>query len=73
MTDNDVRYNTKKTVCMFSKPKEFDFVPCFKLSGFELKCVPTHKYLGVHIATNQKDDRSIRQQCRNMYLNNNKQ
>ena len=71
--DNDVKYNTKKTVCMLVRPKEFksDFVPCFELAGFKLKCVSTNKYLGVHIATDQKDDRSIRQQCRNIYSRDN--
>ena len=31
--DNDVKNNSKKTVCMFVRPKEFksDFVPCFEL------------------------------------------
>ena len=67
--DNDVKYNTMKTVCMLVRPKEFksDFVPCFELAGLKLKCVSTNKYPGVHIATDQKDDRSIRQQCRNIY------
>ena len=71
--DNDVKYNAKKTVCMFVRPKELksDFVPCVELSGFKLKCVPTHKYLGFHIATDRRDDRSIRQQCRNMYSRGN--
>ena len=71
--DNDVKYNTKKTVCMLVRPKEFksDFVPCFQLAGFKLKCVSTNKYLGVHITTDQKDDRSIRQQCRNIYSRGN--
>ena len=71
--DNDVKYNAKKTVCMFVRPKELksDFVPCVELSGFKLKCVPTHKYLGFYIATDRRDDRSIRQQCRNMYSRGN--
>ena len=62
---NDVKYNAKKTVCMFFSTKELgsEFVPCFELSGLKLKCGPTQKYLGplgVHIATDRKDDRSIR-------------
>ena len=71
--DNDVKYNAKKTVCMFVRPKELksDIFPCVKLSGFKLKCVPTHKYLGFHIATDRRDDRCIRQQCRNMYSRGN--
>ena len=58
---------------MFVRPKELksDFVPCVELSGFKLKCVPTHNYLGFHIATDRRDDRSIRQQCRNMYSRGN--
>ena len=39
--------------------------------GIKLKCVPTYKYLGVHIATDQKYHRSTRQQCRNMYSTGN--
>ena len=41
--DNDVKYNTRKTECMFVRPQECksDFVPCLNLSGFELKCVMT--------------------------------
>ena len=54
-----------------SKEVKLDFVAFFKLSGFELKCVPTRYYLGVHIATNLQDDRSIRQQPRNMYSRGN--
>ena len=54
-----------------SKELKSDFVPCVELSGFKLKCVPTHKYLGFHIATDRRDDRSIRQQCRNMYSRGN--
>ena len=56
--------------CQTKKFKS-DFVPCFELAGFKLKCVPTHKYLGVHIATDQKDNGSIRQQCRNIYSRGN--
>ena len=71
--DNDAKYNTKKTECMLVRPKEFksDFIPCFELAGFKLKCASTNKYLGVHIATDQKDDRSIGQQCRNIYSRGN--
>ena len=38
--DHDVIYSTKKTVCMFIRPKCFksSFVPCLRLSGSVLKC-----------------------------------
>ena len=63
----------RKLCACLSDQKNFksDFVPCFELAGFKLKCVSTNKYLGVHIATDQKDDRSIRQQCRNIYSRGN--
>ena len=67
--DHNVIYSTKKTVCMFIRPKCFksSFVPCLRLSGSVLKCVSSHKYLGVYISNELKDDASIRHQCRNMY------
>ena len=43
----------------------------FELAGFKLKCMSTNKYLGVYIATDRKDDRSIRQRCRNIYSRGN--
>ena len=54
---------------MFIRPKCFksSFVPCLRLSGSVLKCVSSHKYLGVYISNELKDDASIRHQCRNMY------
>ena len=47
--DHDVIYSTRKTVCMFLRPKCFksSFAPCLRLSGFVLKCVSSPKYLGV--------------------------
>ena len=71
--DHDVIYSTKKTVCMFVRPKCFksSFVPCLRLSGSVLKCVSSHKYLGIYISNELKDDASIRHQCRNMYSRGN--
>ena len=67
--DRDVIYSTRKTVCMFLRPKCFksSFVSCLRLSGSVLKSVSSHRYLGVNITTELKDDASIRHQCRNMY------
>ena len=71
--DRDVIYSTRKTVCMFLRPKcfKYSFAPCLRSSGSVLKCVSSHKYLGVYITTELKDDASIRYQCRNMYSRGN--
>ena len=60
---------TKKTVCMFVKPKQLkgNTVHEFLLSGNNLKHVVNHKFLGVLSTPNYKDDNDIRQQCRNVY------
>jgi len=70
---NDVTYNTTKTVCMFIKPKDMknNCMPMMKLSGNVLKCVTSHKYLGVLISSDRKDDEDIRYQCRNIYSRGN--
>ena len=70
LIDYGARIISDTKICIiFIRPKllRSDFVPCFELSGFELNCVTTYKYLDVHIATNLKDGVRIRQQCRNMY------
>ena len=66
-------YNTKKTVCMCVKPKQFksNIVHEFLLSGNNRKYVVNHKYLGVQLTANYKDDSDIRQQCRNVYSRGN--
>ncbi len=71
--NHSIRYNTKKTVCMCIRPKCLKFCcnPTFVLSGNELKCVSSHKYLGVEITTGFKDDMSIRCQMRNLYSRGN--
>ena len=43
----------------------------FVLSGNNLKHVVNHKYLGVQLTANYKDDTDIRQQCRNVYSRGN--
>ena len=67
--DHNVIYSTKRTACMFVRPKCFksSFVPGLRLSGSVLKCVSSHKYPGVCMSNELKDDASIRHQCRNMY------
>ena len=41
------------------------------LTGKKLKYVSCHKYLGVHICTDLKDDVAISNQCRNLYSRGN--
>ena len=50
---------------------KFHAKPLITFQVISLLWVPTHKYLGVPMATDQKDDRSIRQQCRNIYSRGN--
>ena len=72
-TSHDIIYNTKKSVCMCIKPKQLkstnDHV--FELSGKNLKHVASHKYLGVNLTADRKDDTDIQQQCRNIYSRGN--
>ncbi len=69
-TSHDIIYNTKKSVCMCIKPKQLkstnDHV--FELSGKNLKHVASHKYLGVNLTADRKDDTDIQQQYRNIYI-----
>ena len=55
---HDIVYNTRKTVCMCVKPKRFksNIVHEFALAGNNLKHATNHKYLGVQLTTNCKDD-----------------
>ena len=71
--DNDITYNTTKSVCMCIRPRTFksDFKPVFVLPGKVLKNVDSHKYLGVQIEDNQKDDASMNAQRRNLYCRGN--
>ena len=67
--DNDIVYNTTKTVCMCIRPKNFkcSFEPIVLLSGTKLKFVDCYKYLGVFICCDQSDDTAIDYQRRNLY------
>ena len=47
------------------------WLPCLQLSGSVLKSVSSHKYLGVFITTDLKDDSSIRHQSRSTYSRGN--
>ena len=69
---HDSVYNTKKTVCMCVKSKQLksNIVHEFVLSG-NLKHAANHKYLGVQLTANYKDDTNIQQQCRDLYSGGN--
>jgi hypothetical protein len=70
---HDILYNTKKSVCMCIKPRNFKFdIPNnVLLNGKLLKNVTSEKYLGVLVANNCKDDPDIEQQCRSLYSRGN--
>jgi len=56
-----------------TKYVKHDFKPRMKLS-FKLLSVlwlMSHKYLGVHITADRKDNEAIKQQCRNIYSRGN--
>ena len=71
--NHSILYNVKKTVCMCFRPKvlKANFDPIVFLSGKEIKCVTSHKYLGVFINSNQTDNTSIEQQVKNVYSRGN--
>ncbi len=71
--DHSILYNTKKTVCMCFRPQvlKCKFDPIVVLADKQIKCVSSHKYLGVFITCNQKDDISIEQQMKNVYVRGN--
>jgi hypothetical protein len=70
--NNDIMYNTGKTVCMLIQPKSVNISnPRLVLSGNVLKCVTSHKYLGFELTTDRKDEQAISHQCRNLYSRGN--
>ena len=58
-------------MCVKPKQLKSNIVHEFVLSGNNLKHVVNHKYLGVQLTANYKDDTDIRQQCRNVYSRGN--
>ena len=69
----EIKYNVKKTVCMCIKPKERGnvSVPDVTLDGKCLKWIAEHKYLGVIIREDLKDDVDIQRQLRSLYARGN--
>ena len=67
---HDIKFNTKKTVCMTILPRNFRnlYVPSVTFGGSELKFVDSYKYLGFHLTnkSTRADDMEIHQQYRNL-------
>lgn len=70
---NDLVYNTKKTFCICVKPKWLKdlIVPSLYLGGDVIKLTPEHKYLGMFISNDRKDDLDIKRQVRGIYARGN--
>ena len=71
--ENDMMFNTKKSVCTRIVPKQFGMlhVPDVQLNGTNLCWVDSYKYLGIFIDSSFKDDHDIRRQIRAMYARGN--
>ena len=72
-SNNNIVYNDTKTVCMRILPKTMKLHDdvIMKLNGKNIEYVTDHKYLGVFMSTDCKDDLSIRNQRRNLYSRGN--
>ena len=73
-TDNDIVFNTKKSVAMNFFPKSFSIskLPAFKLGCDVLKFADLHQYLGINLASDLSDDKDIYRQIRSLYCAGNK-
>jgi hypothetical protein len=71
--DNDMLYNTKKTVCMAFIPKMYGklHIPQICLNNRPLKWVDENKYLGMIISNDCKDNMDIKRQIRALYARGN--
>ena len=67
--DNEILYNTKKTVCMAVLPKCLRKlpVPTMYVNDKPLKWVDEHKYLGIFITNVFNDNRDVKRQMRALY------
>jgi hypothetical protein len=70
---NDMTYNVRKTVCVcFQSIKLCNLpIPTVYLNNNALEWKPQHKYLGVLLDHNLKDDIDIRRQLRSIYARGN--
>ena len=67
--NNDMLFNTKKSVCMYVKSKKFKdlYVPNFILDDKALKYVDKEKYLGIIMSENCKSENDMHRQMRSIY------
>ena len=67
--NNDMLFNTKKSVCMYVKSKKFKdlYVPNFILDDKALKFVDKEKYLGIIMSENCKSENDMHRQMRSIY------
>ena len=71
--ENDITFNAKKTKLMCVKPNVLKdlLVPDIFLDGQIIELVSSHKYLGVIISNDLKDDLDIKRQIRGVYARGN--
>ena len=71
--DNCILYNGKKSKCMLFKPRslKLPFIPTLYLNDRPVEFVTSHKYLGVLISDNLKDDCDIKRQIKALYARGN--
>ena len=72
-SNNDMKYNVKKSVTMaFKSPVLGNLpLPSLYLGATKLSWVTQHKYLGVFICSNMKDDDDITRQIKYVYARGN--
>ena len=71
--NNEVVYNSKKTVCMVIKSKKLRDVaiPDITLNGINLKWIDFHKYLGFYLRNDMSDCDDIKRQMQAIYSKGN--
>lgn len=70
---NELVYNTKKTFCICIRPKWLKelHIPDLSLCNEKIKIVSEHKYLGMFISDDRKDDRDLKRQMCGIYARGN--
>ena len=71
--DNDIIFNSLKSICVVFRPKRYKlFCPPVYLDSEKLSRVPETKYLGCFLSDDQSDDVEISKQIRTLYTRSNK-
>ena len=67
-TENDLMFNTKKSMCMVVKPPKYKLrCPTLYIGCDELLYVDTVKYLGVYLTNEMNDNCDMKRQLRSLY------